>query len=170
MVKSLNVIQKVWRQRMVVAEECLLSTRRCLLSEGCDATWIKANLQMRIYVIGDSCHSKFSPSSSQGFQHVQYRFWIRITLTQLLLCVEDDKSWTSKPGLHFLELQWRWKTSDDELTMIRWLVLSIITYQRIFCEFFQQPSVPLLCNPTSLFSPSLVIDWILCQWPSQWKL
>ena len=40
---------------------------------GCDATRIKANLQL---VSLEICSF-----SSQGFQHVQYRFWIRITVT-----------------------------------------------------------------------------------------
>ena len=58
--------------------------------------------------IGDSCHSKFSPSSSQGFQHVQYRFWIRITLTQLLLCASMIKVEQTSLGSIF------WSCSEDE--------------------------------------------------------
>ena len=47
-------------------------------------------------------HSKYAPDSSRGFQHVQYRFWIRITVTwKLFLRRADEKSWRNKPRFHF---------------------------------------------------------------------
>ena len=92
----------------------------------------------------------------------------KVEQTSLGSIFSDEWSW-----------QWRrWKTSDDELTMIPliptqlsgaidhnlyflWILPAAARVRSSLCHYYAIPR---------LFSPSLVIDWILCQWPSQWKL
>lgn len=112
---------------------------------------------------------------SQGFQHVHYRFWIRITVTRLLSEVQE-KSWSNKPVLFHLgaaggddERHRRWTNNDPARSQphgaidhnLSTNILWILAASRRLCHYYAIPC---------LFSPSLVIDWILCQWPSQWKL
>ena len=115
---------------------------------------------------------------SQGFQHVHYRFWIRITVTRLLAEVKE-KSWSNKPVLFHLgaaaaaggddERHRRWTNNDPARSQphgaidhnLSTNILWILAASRRLCHYYAIPC---------LFSPSLVIDWILCQWPSQWKL
>ena len=112
---------------------------------------------------------------SQGFQHVHYRFWIRITVTRLLAEVRE-KSWSNKPVLLHLgaaggddERHRRWTNNDPARSQphgaidhnLSTNILWILAASRRLCHYYAIPC---------LFSPSLVIDWILCQWPSQWKL
>lgn len=120
----------------------------------------------------------FAQICSQGFQHVHYRFWIRITVTRLLAEVKE-KSWSNKPVLFHLgaaaaaggddERHRRWTNNDPARSQphgaidhnLSTNILWILAASRRLCHYYAIPC---------LFSPSLVIDWILCQWPSQWKL
>jgi len=172
---------KVWQPRRMAAEECLLLTR-CLLWEGCDATWIKANLQKRpigitwnmlllfprlstrtIPVLNkDHCYLTFPPTCrweklKKKQASVPFLATSGSAAAAAVVKTRDLGRWTNNDPL--IPSSWCRAIIDHNLSTSN--ILWILPAAARLCHYYAIPR---------LFSPSLVIDWILCQWPSQWKL
>ena len=190
-----DIYQSTWRTEST-RKSTTTRTRRTVKSfkKKCDRNWEGCREEQDAFSLEMWCNknqSKFTNENwcyarkgdslkicSQGFQHVHYRFWIRITVTRLLAEVKE-KSSSNKPVLFHLgvagaaggddERHRRWTNNDPARSQphgaidhnLSTNILWILAASRRLCHYYAIPC---------LFSPSLVIDWILCQWPSQWKL
>ena len=164
---------KVWRPRMG------LQKTRCLLSSGmwCNKNQSKFTIGITrnmlllfprlstrtIPVLNkDHCYLTFPPTRrweklKKKQASVPFLATSGSAAAAAVVKTRDLGRWTNNDPL--IPSSWCRAIIDHNLSTSN--ILWILPAAARLCHYYAIPR---------LFSPSLVIDWILCQWPSQWKL